>query len=591
MHKAIIYLLLLLITLISFSTISSASLFVVRPDANNGSDSTIEAGNPDTTGGTVTSLYTGLDGNGDGMAAVFNVSFLCDSLGSEVTIDEYLLEVWIKALDGSSFTFAIYPINCTINEQSVTWNILKMGTTGCYNNTNNLYEGHTPSIATETYVNITINNTWLEEQCDLSVSNRNYFLIKQIDAGSGDNWHIRSSDYYATDSSVVPRHYVTYSLPTGNPTTPTIIAPYDNEVNNTRNFLFYSTDADGDRINYSIYINSTLNITTATNITVWNASDGYYNLTISAFDGGLWSSNCTIVPFTLDTSPPIVTNINCTSCNPPVGDISSPYTTTDTTPTFTLSTNENANCRIGDENLNYSDMNASRDCSTTGTTSHTCTLTPIDTLFPSTDYVYIACEDDLNNQNLTSSTPLGLQMDLRELITTLEGDAWQFLQIQNYTNYLVGQNLTVCAFNPNSNTDFSEVNITPDTDYGSLTSIQVATKSRNCTSFYRTLTRPTTGDAWENISGATITGNISMTTNLINMINPIDPPHAWSKDGIVDCSQNPMVTSSIHISNHLRFIDNIGSFIIGASLRVPSYSKNNTNCKIMINSTGELVIG
>ena len=90
------------------------------------------------------------------------------------------------------------------------------------------------------------------------------------------------------------------------PITPTVTSPYNTEINNTRKIDFYSIDADGDAISYTIYINYTLNITTSINITTWDASDGYYNLTVTANDSSDVSANSTVVWFTLDTTAPTV---------------------------------------------------------------------------------------------------------------------------------------------------------------------------------------------------------------------------------------------------------------------------------------------
>jgi len=52
-----------------------------------------------------------------------------------------------------------------------------------------------------------------------------------------------------------------------------------------------------------------LNITvTDANITDWNASDGYYNLTVSANDGSGWSSNSSVRHFRIDTVEPSFSN-------------------------------------------------------------------------------------------------------------------------------------------------------------------------------------------------------------------------------------------------------------------------------------------
>jgi len=89
-----------------------------------------------------------------------------------------------------------------------------------------------------------------------------------------------------------------------------------------------------------------------------------------------------------------ISALNCTSCNPPTGDTVAPYTTNDTTPTFTFTTSDVASCRIADMNWNYTIMGSSRDCAGgQGTTSHTCTLTAQDELNAPTSYVHIGCSD------------------------------------------------------------------------------------------------------------------------------------------------------------------------------------------------------
>ncbi|MBR9699825.1 hypothetical protein GOV09_05185 [Candidatus Woesearchaeota archaeon] len=108
-------------------------------------------------------------------------------------------------------------------------------------------------------------------------------------------------------------------------------------------------------------------------------------------------------PFT-GNNPPILSGFTCTSCG---GDNESPYYTLDTTPTFTFSSDINAWCRMGDENLNYTDMGAARNgtCSGQGTTSHTCTLDPADELpTPGQHNVYIGCKSSTGIENLSSSS-------------------------------------------------------------------------------------------------------------------------------------------------------------------------------------------
>ncbi|MFH2028563.1 MAG: LamG-like jellyroll fold domain-containing protein [Nanoarchaeota archaeon] len=116
-----------------------------------------------------------------------------------------------------------------------------------------------------------------------------------------------------------------------------------------------------------------------------------------------------------DTTPPVVSDVNCTSVLPD-GDSVSPYTTYDTTPTFSFTTDEKAYCRIGDEDQNYTTMGDSRNCSTgEGNTSHVCSIIVEDELYIPTDYAYIACTDANGNENITSSKIL--LMDITDLET------------------------------------------------------------------------------------------------------------------------------------------------------------------------------
>ncbi len=117
-------------------------------------------------------------------------------------------------------------------------------------------------------------------------------------------------------------------------------------------------------------------------------------------------------------SIPAFSAINCTVSNPPAGDSVAPYTTSDTTPTFALNTDVNANCRIGDENQNYTTLGATRDCAGgQASTTHTCTLTTQDELVASTDAVYVSCAST-SNDDLTNTTEL--IMDITSLAGTVE---------------------------------------------------------------------------------------------------------------------------------------------------------------------------
>ncbi|MBW2990010.1 hypothetical protein KY358_06875, partial [Candidatus Woesearchaeota archaeon] len=91
------------------------------------------------------------------------------------------------------------------------------------------------------------------------------------------------------------------------PETPALYYPEDGRNYSSIPYINYSSaDADGDAISYTIYINGTLNITTAVNVTGWNASDGYYNITVTANDSSDSSANSSARRFRLDATAPSI---------------------------------------------------------------------------------------------------------------------------------------------------------------------------------------------------------------------------------------------------------------------------------------------
>ena len=99
------------------------------------------------------------------------------------------------------------------------------------------------------------------------------------------------------------------------PTIPIISSPGANSINSTIKIEFTATDADNDALTYSIYVNGTLNITSASNVTTWNASDGSYAMNISVSDGFASSAN-TSRDFSLDASAPNVVASVCLPTSP-----------------------------------------------------------------------------------------------------------------------------------------------------------------------------------------------------------------------------------------------------------------------------------
>lgn len=100
----------------------------------------------------------------------------------------------------------------------------------------------------------------------------------------------------------------TYQIATNTVPVVNIIQPAENTLYKIQplDINFTVTDADGQiPTQINIYINGTLNqtLTSVTNTTL-NASDGKYNISISAFDGTDWGLNTTVLSFKIDTVTP-----------------------------------------------------------------------------------------------------------------------------------------------------------------------------------------------------------------------------------------------------------------------------------------------
>ncbi len=153
--------------------------------------------------------------------------------------------------------------------------------------------------------------------------------------------------------------------------------------------------------------------------------------------------NITYTPAAPDTTPPELSLYNMTSeggegCTNWRTDKTNPCSTGDTTPTVSLTTNENAFCAIGVSNLNYTNMGSSRNCTGgEGTMDHTCTLTPQDELTFEDSTIYISCKDSSGNENLTSSSgALSLTITGLEAVSEATiGVGVQNALLSGYTNY------------------------------------------------------------------------------------------------------------------------------------------------------------
>jgi hypothetical protein len=133
---------------------------------------------------------------------------------------------------------------------------------------------------------------------------------------------------------------------------------------------------------------------------IWMATSGSGN---AFYIDDFWISNGERPE---DTTPPTISGLNCTSCDVPNGDDESPYETEDTTPTFNFNTSENAWCAIDVNDLNYTAMGDSRNCTSgEGTQSHICTL-PVGAAFENIgeNDLYISCKDSSGNEGNASDT-------------------------------------------------------------------------------------------------------------------------------------------------------------------------------------------
>jgi hypothetical protein len=165
----------------------------------------------------------------------------------------------------------------------------------------------------------------------------------------------------------------------------------------------------------------------------------------------------------------------------------------------------------------------------------------------------------------------------------------QYLQVDSFTGLEIEYNLTVQCVNSKADANYSTVTITPYTDFGGAETIEVLANSTNQVSFYNTSSRGTSDGGAYTIDGAVVTENITLTTNAIKHFIPIDPPYAFTKDGIIDCDQGMYVNKDITLATPITF-RGAGEFLISAVLRVTGLNKPDTDCVIAIDGSGRLEV-
>jgi len=309
-----------------------------------------------------------------------------------------------------------------------------------------------------------------------------------------------------------------------------------------------------------------------------------WNLTIQVLDA----------PPAPDKDPPIISNFNLTSeggCIAWRTDKSDACNTTDATPTVTFATDENADCAMSTEDLNFVNMNASNHSTTTaGIGSHILTLLLAGKLEPGSNNLYIACQDNSENSNQTGS--------LNTFLDVTEGGAGggvgqnayavQTVHVVSYTGFNMTLSLNVSVINPSNETDLSSITVVPDAMFGGNQTVSVNANTTVQVNFTNLTTRGT-GDVQFNVSGSVLHGNMSLTTNEIIFLNPIDPPHAYYKTGIVDCSLNPVHRESGVVFGNPLVITGSGGFVVESSLRASSFVRN-SSCTVALNDS-KLVMG
>ncbi len=147
---------------------------------------------------------------------------------------------------------------------------------------------------------------WYNQSKEIIVF-KNFTLITSGNLTKGHQWNftVRCGDgtdwgYWGNNLS-----YITI----GNiaPSVPTLLIPLNNSNISTQNvtFGYNSTDADGDTISYSLFINGILNQSSIGNVSL-NFTDGNYNWSIIAGDSSGNSSFAPNMTFTVDATKPII---------------------------------------------------------------------------------------------------------------------------------------------------------------------------------------------------------------------------------------------------------------------------------------------
>lgn len=122
MEKIICYIIVISLLL----PIVNATLVEFQPDATNGTDVRLISTDPNTNYGDYTSFNLGITG-GSVQRGLMDWNYTCVSIPSGATIESIVFEILSTSDSGTGHTMAIFPVNASWTEGTVTWNSFNNG--------------------------------------------------------------------------------------------------------------------------------------------------------------------------------------------------------------------------------------------------------------------------------------------------------------------------------------------------------------------------------------------------------------------------------------------------------------------------------
>ena len=229
-----------------------------------------------------------------------------------------LINVSVNATDGIDVSTNVYSATITINNTIPTISITNDLPTNLSHNQNATFN---VTITDEDLdsLNVTarwfLNGTLQFTQNITSLSNGSIarFSLGAGNFSNGDRVNISAN---VTDGTEISSNVYSLNVVANNsaPSIAIITQPtqYQNFTSRNVTFIYNSTDADSDTINYYLFINNVLNVTETGfigNTTINFTRDGTFNVTIRSYDSFTNSTDSTLVNFTIDSTAPSITSI------------------------------------------------------------------------------------------------------------------------------------------------------------------------------------------------------------------------------------------------------------------------------------------